>query len=134
MQNKIIACIDDDVKYSNLIVEIKKHLEDYRVKALREIKSVMDIALDKNHKVMLINREKDLLLFCFKMETFIKGQSHNLDKSYFLEDFKKVLIFSFKEELISYIRKSDIDSNELLEKNIVLLEKLNFMEKILKSS
>jgi hypothetical protein len=128
MYNTIIN--NEDIDSPALLTEMKACLDLYKTKSLREIKGMFDSKLTENHKVLIITREKDLLMFCFKMENFFTGKGDFPEKNYYREDFKKLFLFTIKEDLISYIRKACINPQELLLKNNELIKKLELISEL----
>lgn len=108
--------------------ELLDYLEYYKKENLRLLKTMQSVGNKKNAE-LVINREKDLLMFCFKAEAFFKEKGDMPEKDYFFHDFKRMFLINFKEKMITVIRMKNLDRTHFMEKSIEFIDKIERIER-----
>lgn len=131
MSEQLKTQYDIEQQYaSELKADMLSYLEYYKKENLRLLNVMLSSGQNKNSD-LVINREKDLLIFCFKAEAFFKGKGELPEKDYFFHDFKRMFLFDFKEKMISVIRMKNIDRNYFMQKSVEFIDKMEHIEQYL---
>lgn len=129
MSEQLKTPYEIELKYTlEIREELLSYLEYYKKENLRLLKIMLSAGNKKNAE-MVINREKDLLMFCFKAEVFFKEKGDMPEKDYFFHDFKRMFLMSFKEKMIAVIRMKNLDRNYFMEKSIEFMDKIERIER-----